>query len=147
MPLYTDNKYPFLATEDIICYKLIGCCGDKYVSPMKMSVIKNFPCLSVKDTLYEPPLHDITNNRFIITSQGIHAFSSVADAQRMQRLMKNTVNINGLTYEVEIDECVIEKGTPFWKGTYSKSIIEQNTLRYEYFDAVAAEKITVLNKL
>lgn len=122
MCLVADSDIPYIAEQDIICYKFYILINDKYVSPYRKC---NMPGINelVTTELQEP-------GRFYI-EKGFHSFTYLEDAEIAAERFGNN-------YEDCIAKCIIPKGSRYYAGKFGKD--------YSYCSkSIKIEKITKFN--
>lgn len=107
MCLVADHIIPYIAEQDIICYKLYILINDKYVSPyLKCDMPSINELITTK--LQKP-------GKFHI-KEGFHSFAYLEDAEFEVEWLRNTHNYNNIC----IAKCIIPKGSKYYTGKFDE---------------------------
>lgn len=120
MCLITKNKSPLIAEDDIVCYKLLVKTGNDYRTPYKLMYLDNKIVYGKKNLVAEGsediehlPLHgSCIPDRYKITGGFIHCYTDHETAIYRADFFDN----NECVVYVTVFECIIPKGTAYYKG-------------------------------
>lgn len=126
MCLVADSDIPYIAEEDIICYKLYILINDKYVSPYQKCDMPNINEL-VTTELQKP-------GDFCI-GKGFHSFTYLEDAEIVAEQF-----ITQYDYNTCIATCIIPKNSKYYAGKFDKDCSYCS-------ESIKIEKITKFKKL
>lgn len=103
MCLIANSNIPYVAEQDIICYKLYILFNDKYVSPFQKCDMPNINEL-VTTELQKP------GELFI--EKGFHSFAYLEDAENINEWLES------IYHKSCIAKCIIPKGSRFYAGKF-----------------------------
>lgn len=104
MCLIANSNIPYVAEQDIICYKLYIRIQNKYVSPFQKCDMPNINEL-VTTELQKP------GELFI--EKGFHSFAYLEDAENTNEWLESVSY-----YKSCIAKCIIPKGSRFYAGKF-----------------------------
>lgn len=135
LKIYKDTSKPFIANEDIICYKFLTCRSKEYYHTpyMGMPVSIGSTYTTVLDTnyfKYEQEILECCNQCIGELEHGFHSFANIVD---VNKYLANKHNV--------LVKCVIPKGSMYFVGIYD------NFLSYASDSIKLVKKYNWLTKL
>ena len=98
-------------------------------------------------------LYDENEEVYLVSKQGIHVTSTLADAKLLLcstlfNMESATFVLDGVEYQYKIVKCVIPKGTMYWKGTYKVHETDKIKFNVSYYDidSLCARKIQIIDE-
>jgi hypothetical protein len=111
MRLYSTNKDPYIAEDDIMCYKILFTDNNELRSPYQFF---KFERKIRYDNSDEPRISKTEDNKYEISFGYFHAYSNVNTAISRCLAIDNDMSCNALLPKVFI--AIIPKGSKYYKG-------------------------------
>ena len=124
MCLYVkENKKPFIANEDIVCYKVVYKNAGQYRSPYRCTLYKLNTTMNDSVRITKQKATYTFNGKSIwsISAGGFHVYSTLNEAKTHINKEYEISKAKGITelYNFVILKCIIPKDTKYYIGTFS----------------------------
>lgn len=126
MCLYTKAAKPQIASEDIVCYKVLEKRSNRQLyTPFRYAGVPQIPYTMHANDVVD--LFRTRNGKYVVESEGVHAYTDLDSAYKAS----HWCCVFG---DPVVVRCVIPKGTAYWLGENNDIAAQTLTIEMEIKD-------------